>query len=101
MILSLQVNLNYLEARKEYRKVIGVWGRLREDVSNFWKYNISDRFFSKKISKKGCRNLAKGWYGEKLEEALDHPSVWQLGGYDSAWDYAETRSQTIFSSCMN
>tara|TARA_B100000686_G_C15960202_1_gene557742 strand:- start:89 stop:394 length:306 start_codon:yes stop_codon:yes gene_type:complete len=47
-----------------------------------------------------CRRLADQQYREKLAEALADPSVWQLGGYDSAQDYAQKRKLGIYRICI-
>lgn len=48
---------------------------------------------------KNCQNLAIGHYQDTLQEALGNPSLWRLGGYRNAQDYAKSRARNIFSLC--
>ena len=47
-----------------------------------------------------CRRLADSQYRHYLTEALADPSLWQLGGYVSAQDYARKRRFGIYSICI-
>lgn len=47
-----------------------------------------------------CKMLANESYHEGLTGALADPSIWQLGGYKSAQDYAEKRKQGMLFSCL-
>ncbi len=46
-----------------------------------------------------CIKAADIIYRDFLEEALADPSVWQLGGYESAIDYAATSKRSVISRC--
>ena len=46
-----------------------------------------------------CNAIAADYYQEKLEEAITDPSLWQLGGWESARDYANVDG--FRSSCIN
>jgi len=46
-----------------------------------------------------CNAIAADYYQEKLEEAISDPSLWQLGGWESARDYANVDG--FRSSCIN
>jgi hypothetical protein len=46
-----------------------------------------------------CNALAADYYLEKLEDAQNDPSLWQLGGYESARDYANVDG--FRRSCIN
>ena len=47
-----------------------------------------------------CNMLSNQIYREALTESLADPSIWQLGGYKSAQDYAEKRKQGMLFSCL-
>jgi len=46
-----------------------------------------------------CNAIAADYYQEKLEEAITDPSLWQLGGWESARDYANVDG--FRRSCIN
>ena len=46
-----------------------------------------------------CLAAAGMIYGENLEEALENSSVWELSGYKSAQDYAQSTSNAARSRC--
>ena len=48
---------------------------------------------------KSCIQQSKNIYGERLEEAIVDPSIWQLSGYESASDYARSSQSLIRSMC--
>lgn len=53
----------------------------------------------KQKERKFCSQQADSHYRKALIEALADPSKWQLGGYDSPEDYANSRSNLIFRYC--
>ena len=48
-----------------------------------------------------CQRLANSTYNSTFSEALSDPSVWQLGGYENAQDYANKRRLGMYSICIN
>ena len=46
-----------------------------------------------------CLKIADIIYRDYLGEALADPLVWQLGGYESAIEYAETSKRSVISRC--
>lgn len=53
---------------------------------------------SKKMA--NCQMLANQTYQSALKEAFADPSVWRLGGFSSAQDYAFFRKQNMLQVCL-
>ena len=47
-----------------------------------------------------CDRLSKSTYKSALNKALSDSSIWQLGGYLSAQDYANKRMIGMYSICI-
>jgi hypothetical protein len=47
-----------------------------------------------------CQKNAAKSRADAFNEALANPSVWQLGGYSSAQEYAEARRRLSLSVCF-
>jgi hypothetical protein len=56
------------------------------DYKNSWTY-------------KACIESAQETYNRTLEEAFNDPSEWQLGGYESPYDYAKSMRALIIHRC--
>ena len=99
------------QIRKEEREA------LKKQIDASWKNmyagseEVEESFWCKKMgfgckAKKRqeklafCSKIAISLYKERLEEAYGDPSVWRLGGYDNAKDYAETSKRGSLSRCV-
>ncbi len=47
-----------------------------------------------------CYSQAKNYYSELYTNAIADPSLWQLGGYKSAHDYADGGQRRFYSKCL-
>ncbi len=52
-------------------------------------------------SNSDCILFANALYTERLEQAIADPSLWQLGGYESARDFAETSRRGALMRCKS
>lgn len=61
-------------------------------------------YFSKSsnhsIGDSACKSILNSFYQEKLTEAIADESLWKLGGYSSAQDYANART-SVYRAGLN
>ena len=61
---------------------------------------LDSRFFNPSTPRyEGCQASANAIYRERLEEAINDPSLWQLVGDRSAQEYAERSRKIVLASC--
>ena len=71
----------------------GIYNYLYDDT------RVGHPDYKNSSSYSSCLNTADIIYGDSLEEALADPSVWQLGGYKSASDFAATSRRSVIFRC--
>jgi hypothetical protein len=71
----------------------GIYNYLYDDT------RVGHPDYKSSSSYSSCLNTADIIYRDNLEEALADPSVWQLGGYKSASDYAASSKRSVISRC--
>lgn len=47
-----------------------------------------------------CQRQARAYQQEHYREAVTDPTLWKLGGYESANDYARKRAQSLMYICV-